>query len=82
MGANRAYLGSFFRLADVTAVQALPDDLLALLEYPVFLDIGQEQLIALLMLLFDLRHSLKERRDLRKALFARGLRKAFFALDA
>ena len=60
MRADRADLRGLVRLADIAAVEALPDDLLALLEHLVLLDVLEQELIALLMLLLDLRNALEE----------------------
>ena len=76
MRADRADLRRRRALADIAAVQALPDDLFVLLEDFVLLDVGEQQLIALLMLFLDLADGLEEGGDLREAFLAGGLGEA------
>ena len=74
MFADRANLRRFLSFANVAAVQALPDDLVALLENFVLLDIRQEQIVPCLMLLLDVGDLLEELRDFLEAFLPRDLR--------
>ena len=74
MFADRANLRRFLPFANIAAVQALPDDLVALLENFVLLDIRQQQIVPCLMLLLDFGDLLEELRDFLEAFLPRDLR--------
>ena len=54
-------------LANVAAVQALPDDLLITSEYRVLLDVFEEQIVSRIVLFLNLADSIKEAGNLVKA---------------
>ena len=70
MLADRALCRCLRALADIAAVQALPDDLLIAAEDLALLHIREEDLIALVMLLLDLANCVEETGNLIEALFA------------
>ena len=58
-------------LADVAAVEALPDDLLIALEHRALIHLLQQQLVAGVVLLLDLADGVEETRNLVESLLAR-----------
>ncbi len=75
MSTYRANLWSSLAGAYIATVGALPDDGLACLEYLLLLNIGQENLVTLLMLLLNGTNSLKELGNLLKAFLTGNLGK-------
>ena len=67
----RTKLRRFLADHDMAAVQALPYTVAILREYHALLNILDQLPIPLLVLLLDLRHALKEQRDLLEAFLAR-----------
>src|SRR5699024_6177397 len=76
MCANRANIGRFFADYDVAAVRALPNGVAVFREDQTALDVGEQLSVSFLVHFFNLADFLKQKRDVVKALFARGLCKA------